>query len=137
MSLNLVEQTGSTLDQHWTDEDVKNPDVLPKMGRFNILVRPLPVKKKTKSGIILPGVAKENLHYLQTVGQVVAMGPDCFPEGSTPACKVGDNVLWARGRGIRLSYQGVKFVILVDDEVLATIENPTDLDEHYATDTGT
>ncbi len=114
------------------DDLLPDPEVLPVISRFNILVRPLEVSKKSKGGILLPDTAQEAIHYLQTAGRVVAMGPDCFPEGTTKACEIGDTVVWGRGRGVRLKYRGIAYVLLVDDEVLMTIPEATDLDEHYA-----
>jgi len=134
-SLMPVSGGGNALETHITDSDVPNPEPLPKMGRYNLLVRPMAVKKKSKGGILLPDVSRENIHYLQTVGQVVSMGPDCFNgEKATPACEVGDYVVWSRGRGVRMCYKGVKFVVLVDDEVLMTVPDPTDLNENYDTE---
>lgn len=130
--LNPIEQQGRHTETFISDSDIPDPDVLPRMARFNILVRPLPVKEKTKTGIIIPTTTQENIHFLQTCGRVVSMGPDCFPEGSTRACEVGDTILWARGRGIRIKYKGVKYVILVDDEVLGVIDSPESLDEQYS-----
>jgi co-chaperonin GroES (HSP10) len=121
-----------TIRSEFEDENTPDPTPLPKIARFNVLVRPLEVAKKSKGGIILADTTKEAVHYLQTCGRVVAMGPDCFPEGSTKSCEVGDVIVWGRGRGVRLKYKGVTFVLLVDDEVLMTIPDATDLDENYA-----
>ena len=130
-SLQIVDQLHSASEQYYTEDTIADPNPLPKVARYNILVRPVPVKKKTKSGIYLPESVKENIHYLQTVGRVVAIGPDCFPEGTTRACEIGDYVVWGRGRGARLAYKGVKFILLVDDEILMTVPAPEDLDENY------
>ncbi len=108
-----------------------DPEVLPKVARFNILVRPHDPPKKQGS-IILADEYTEKSHYLNTCGRVVAIGPDCFPKGTTPACEVGDNVVWGRGRGVRMMYKGIPFIILVDDEILMTIPALNDIDSEYA-----
>lgn len=127
-----VDTVISALDKFYTDEATPDPTPLPKVARFNILVRPQEVVKKSKGGILLTVDKAESVHYLQTCGRVVAMGPDCFPEGTSKACEVGDTIVWGRGRGIRVMYKGVAFVLLVDDEVLMTIGDATELDENYA-----
>lgn len=127
--LTMMKKAGDT---DVSDVEVLDPTPLPNVARFNILVRPLEVKEKTKGGIILVADTKETVHYLQTAGRVIAMGPDCFPEGTTKACGVGDVVVWGRGRGQRLMYKGVALNLLVDDEILMTIPDAKDLNENYA-----
>ena len=55
-----------------SDEDKLNPDVLPDLPGYHILVRPVSIKEKTKGGILLPNSTKEDMAYLTTVGEVVA-----------------------------------------------------------------
>ena len=58
-------------------------------------------------------------------------GPGCykdknkFPEG--PYCKEGDWVLIARYAGTRVKMDDFEVRILNDDEILATISDPTDV----------
>ena len=61
-------------DMWITKEEVPNPDVLPELPGYHILVRPVSIKSETKGGIILPDSTKEDMAYLTTVGQVVAVG---------------------------------------------------------------
>ena len=61
---------------------------------------------------------------LNSVGQVIAMGPECYSDRKQPWCKVGDWVLFGRYAGARISVQNVKMVIVNDDEIIASLENP-------------
>ena len=67
---------------------------------------------------------KETQSYLNSVGQVIAMGPECYSDRKAPWCKVGDHVVFGRYAGAKVSVQNVKMVIINDDEVLATLDNP-------------
>ena len=59
------------------------------------------------------------------------MGPDAysdktkFPNGAW--CKKGDWVVFARYAGSRVKIDGGEIRILNDDEILSTVEDPTDI----------
>ena len=55
-----------------TDEDEQpDPDVLPELPGFHVLIRPVSIKSQTKGGIILPDSTKDDMAYLTTVGRVL------------------------------------------------------------------
>ena len=63
-------------------------------------------------------------------GNVLAMGPDCYKDKDRfqePWCKVGDWVVFARYAGSRIEIDGGEVRLLNDDEVLATVQDPTDI----------
>ena len=68
-------------------------------------------------------------------GNVLAMGPQCYmdkeryPNG--PWCKVGDWVIFARYAGSRIQIEGGEVRLLNEDEVLATVQDPTDILHKY------
>jgi co-chaperonin GroES (HSP10) len=137
---------------HWvTDETVPDPNPLPVVTGWNLLIRPVdPGKKiKTKSGgtLYLPDEFVSDMQYLTNVGQVKAMGPLCYrdpnvkpvdgayyPHGryTGPWCKVGDYVVWGKHQGTKMKIKGVSFVLLQDELVLMTLENPTDINPMFA-----
>lgn len=128
--------TISKSNQLWiTDKDEQpTPKILPKIGSWRILVRPVAPQKVTKGGIILSGMTLEEKEYLQTVGEVLYIGPlaytraDMQVEGKvTPWCKVGDYALYGKYAGVKIMYKGIKFLVLNDDEVLATVKDPSDI----------
>ena len=107
-----------------TDNDVPTPEKVPQPVGYRILIRPKGSQTKTAGGIILTDTNKETQAYLNSVGQVIAMGPECYSDRKAPWCKVGDWVIFGRYAGARISVQKVKMVLLNDDEVIATLENP-------------
>ena len=112
-------------NESWaTNNDVPTPEKVPQPVGYRILIRPRGVIEKTKGGIILTDSSKEDQSYLNSVGQVIAMGNECYSDRKKPWCKVGDWVIFGRYAGARISVQNVKMVLLNDDEIIATLENP-------------
>ena len=107
-----------------TEDDVETPKNVPQPVGYRILIRPKGPVSKTKGGIYLPDKNKDTQSYLNSVGQVIAMGPECYSDRKQPWCKVGDWVLFGRYAGARISVQNVKMVIVNDDEIIASLENP-------------
>ena len=107
-----------------TNFETPTPKKVPQPAGYRILIRPLPAVEKTKGGIILTDRNKEDQSYLNSVGQVIAMGPECYSDRKKPWCKVNDWVVFGRYAGAKISVQKVKMVIVNDDEVLGTLESP-------------
>ncbi len=97
---------------------------LPEPKGWKILVAMPVVKEKTKGGIILTDLSKDSQAYLNSVGQIIAMGEECYSDRKKPWCKVGDWVIFGRYAGARISVQKVKMLLLNDDEIIATLESP-------------
>tara|TARA_R110002020_G_scaffold456398_1_gene672830 strand:- start:208 stop:627 length:420 start_codon:yes stop_codon:yes gene_type:complete len=116
------------------DED-KDPEILPRIPGFHILVKPCSVKNKTKGGIFIPDSTQDDMAYLTTVGRVIVMGEisyadkSKFPNG--PWCEVGDYVCYGKHSGSKLFYQGQRFILLFDDQILMTVDSPKHLDPTY------
>ena len=116
-------------------EEVKDPEVLPELPGFHVLVRPVSVKSQTKGGILLPDSTKDDISYLTTVGKVLALGDlayldkDKFPAGAW--CNVGDYVCYGKHAGTKLLYKGVRLILLFDDQISMRVEDPKDLDPTF------
>jgi co-chaperonin GroES (HSP10) len=127
-------------DEWIEDEGVPTPKVLPNLKGYTILVRPVSIKTETKGGIILPDSLKDDMAYLTTVGKVLAISPDAykdekkFPTG--PWCKIGEYVGYGKHAGIKIRYKGVKMIMLYDDQVMMTIDDPAELDPSYNLSSG-
>jgi co-chaperonin GroES (HSP10) len=106
-----------------TEDDVPTPTKVPQPVGYRILIRPKGPVSKTKGGIYLSDNNKDTQSYLNSIGQVIAMGPECYSDRKSPWCKVGDWVLFGRYAGARISVQNVKMVIVNDDEIIASLEN--------------
>jgi chaperonin GroES len=104
---------------------------LPQPTGWRMLVLPFKMNEKTKGGVLLGQETLERQQVGSQCGNVLAMGPDCyndkdrFREG--PWCKVGDWVVFARYAGSRIEIEGGEVRLLNDDEVLATVQDPTDI----------
>lgn len=123
-------------NNEWIENEEKpDPEVLPHLPGYHILVRPVSVKSKTKGGLLLPDSVKDDVAYLTTVGKVLSIGDlayedkDKFPNGKW--CDVGDYVCYARHAGQKLYYKGVRLLLLFDDQVMMKVDEPTNLDMTY------
>jgi co-chaperonin GroES (HSP10) len=132
-----VNMGGAIKNDLWiTDvEETPDPSPLPKLPGFHVLVRPVSVKSVTKGGIIIPDSTKDDMAYLTTVAQVIAMGDlaykdtNKFPDGTW--CNVGDYVCYGKHAGTKMVYKGVKLILLFDDQVIMKVEDPKDLDPTF------
>ena len=118
-----------------TDDDQRDPGVLPDLPGYHILVRPIRIKETTKGGILLPDSTREDISYLTTVGRVLKLGelayqdPDKFPNGAW--CKKNDYIAYGKHVGQKLFYKGIRLLLLFDDQVIMKVEDPTDLDPTF------
>ena len=122
-------------DEWIEDEDVPDPEVLPELKGYHVLVRPVSIKAKTKGGLIIPDSTRDDMAYLTTVGRVLALGELAymdkvkFPNGQW--CKAGDHIAYAKHTGTKINYKGVKLLLIFDDQVMLKISDPHDLDPTY------
>jgi chaperonin GroES len=116
-------------------EVTKEKTKLPKPTGWRIIVLPFKMDEKTKGGIIMNESTLEKQQVASQCGNVLAMGPQCYmdkeryPNG--PWCKVGDWVIFARYAGSRIQIEGGEVRLLNEDEVLATVQDPTDILHKY------
>ena len=81
-----------------------------------VLVEPAAAEEKTVGGIIIPDTAKEKpLH-----GTIVAAGKGTKDEEMI--LKAGDEVLYGKYSGTELEYEGTKYLMMRQSDVLAIIE---------------
>ena len=115
------------------EKDVKS--LLPQPTGWRILVLPFKMDEKTKGGVIMNESTLEKQQVGSQVGNVLAMGPESYKgtrfEKSGPWCKLGDWVVFARYAGSRIQIEGGEVRLLNDDEVLATVKDPTDILHQY------
>ena len=122
-------------DMWITQEEVPNPDILPELPGYHVLVRPVSIKAETKGGILLPDSTREDMAYLTTVGQVVVLGDlaykdkEKFPNG--PWCNLDDYVCYGKHAGQKIKYKGIRYVLLYDDQIIMKVESPKTLDPTY------
>ena len=61
-------------DEWITNGEVPDPEVLPDIPGYHLLIRPMTIRQETKGGILLPDKFKDDMQYLTTVGRVVKLG---------------------------------------------------------------
>ena len=80
-----------------------------------VLILPAPAEEKTIGGIIIPDTAKEK----PLQGEVVAVGHGTKDEEKV--LKVGDTVLYGKYSGTEIEYEGVKYLMVRQSDVLAVL----------------
>ena len=108
---------------------------LPMPTGWRMLVLPFRMNEKTKGGVLLGTETIDRQQVASQCGNVLAMGPDCYNDKDRfkdgPWCKVGDWVVFARYAGSRIEIEGGEVRLLNDDEILATVQDPTDILHKY------
>ena len=76
--------------------------------------------KETKSGIILPTASQEK----SQLATVVAIGEGGMVDGKEVkmAVKVGQEVLYSKYSGTEITFEGKKYIVLKQNDILAIIE---------------
>lgn len=77
-----------------------------------VLIKPLAQESKTTSGLYLPETAKEK----PQTGEVVAVGED-----ESIVLKPKDKVLFAKYSGTEFKFEGVDYLLLESNDVLARL----------------
>ena len=80
-----------------------------------VLILPAPAEEKTIGGIIIPDTAKEK----PLQGKVVAVGHGTKDEAMI--LKEGDQVLYGKYSGTEIEYEGVKYLMMRQNDVLAVL----------------
>ena len=80
-----------------------------------VLVLPVAAEEKTISGIIIPDSAKEK----PLKGEVLAVGKGTKDEEMV--VEVGNTVLYGKYAGTELEWEGVKYLIMKQLDILAII----------------
>ncbi|MBR5501247.1 MAG: co-chaperone GroES [Clostridia bacterium] len=85
-----------------------------------VVIKMIETEETTKSGIVLPGSAKEK----PQLAEVIAVGPGAIVEGKIVPMevKVGDKVLMSKYAGTEFKFDGVEYTILKQNDILAVVE---------------
>ena len=84
-----------------------------------VVLKRLVAEETTKSGIVLPGQAKEKPQQ----AEVIAVGPGGVVDGKeiTMQVKVGDKVIYSKYSGTEVELDNEKYVIVKQNDILAVI----------------
>ena len=85
-----------------------------------VVVKSVDSEETTKSGIVLPGTAKEK----PQMAEVVAVGPGGNVDGKeiTMQVKAGDQVIYSKYSGTEVELDDEKYVIVKQSDILAVVE---------------
>ena len=84
-----------------------------------VVIKMLESEETTKSGIVLPGAAKEK----PQMAEVVAVGPGGVVDGKEIKMElsVGDHVLMSKYAGTEVKLDGTEYIILRQSDILAIV----------------
>jgi chaperonin GroES len=85
-----------------------------------VVVKMVEGEETTKSGIVLPGSAKEK----PQVAEVVEVGPGTVVDGKEikMEVKVGDKVIMSKYSGTEVKFDGQEYTIIKQGDILAIVE---------------
>jgi co-chaperonin GroES (HSP10) len=122
-------------DQWLSDSDIPDPSPLPRIPGVGVLVRPVPVRRKSAGGILLPDNFREDMEYMNTVGRVLALGELAFKDEEIyrngPWVKPGDYIVYAKFAGSKLYWKGVKLLLVKAPAIELVVDKPEYLDSNF------
>lgn len=85
-----------------------------------VVLKQLVAEETTKSGIVLPGQAKEKPQQ----AEVVAVGPGGIVDGKevTMQVKVGDKVIYSKYAGTEVKLDDEEFIVVKQNDIVAIVE---------------
>ncbi|MGN0369465.1 MAG: co-chaperone GroES [Butyrivibrio sp.] len=85
-----------------------------------VVLKQLVAEETTKSGIVLPGQAKEKPQQ----AEVIAVGPGGVVDGKevTMQVKVGDKVIFSKYAGTEVKLDDEELIVVRQNDILAVIE---------------
>lgn len=85
-----------------------------------VLIKVVESEETTKSGIVLPGTAKEK----PQMAEVLAVGPGGVVDGKEikMEVKVGDRVIYSKYAGTEVKMDGQEYIIVRQSDILAVVE---------------
>lgn len=122
-------------DQWLTGDEVPDPSPLPRIPGVGILVRPVPIRRKSAGGILLPDTFRQEREYLNTVGRVLSLGElafideDIYRKG--PWVKPGDYIVYSKFAGQKIFWKGVKLLIVKAAAIELVVDKPEYLDANF------
>ncbi len=86
-----------------------------------VVLKQLVAEETTKSGIVLPGQAKEKPQQ----AEVIAVGPGGMVDGKevTMQVKVGDQVIYSKYAGTEVKLGEEEFIIVKQNDIVAIVED--------------
>jgi len=125
----------------WKDEESEESVTqaeLPKPLNWKVLVQPNQVNMKTKGGLLLAPISKDNEEYLTAHGRIVAVGDLAYRDRDTGEAwktlspQVNDRVTYGKYAGQKIVVNGVKLLLLNDDELTSIVPEGAKISAYLA-----
>ena len=86
-----------------------------------VVLKQLEAEETTKSGIVLPGQAKEKPQQ----AEVIAVGPGGIVDGKevTMQVKVGDKVIYSKYAGTEVKLEEDEYIVVKQNDIVAIVED--------------
>jgi chaperonin GroES len=86
-----------------------------------VVLKQLVAEETTKSGIVLPGQAKEKPQQ----AEVVAVGPGGVVDGKevTMYVKAGDKVIYSKYAGTEVKLEDQEYIVVKQNDIVAIVED--------------
>ena len=86
-----------------------------------VVLKQLEAEETTKSGIVLPGQAKEKPQQ----AEVIAVGPGGVVDGKevTMQVKVGDKVIYSKYAGTEVKLGDDEYIVVKQNDIVAIVED--------------
>jgi len=126
-----IDQSDRVLDPSLLEKPLL--ERLPQPTGWRVLVMPYQTAAQTKGGLHIPDEIRDRetvatvVAYVLSVGPLAYKDPNKFGPDSEPWCKKGDWVCIGRYSGSRFKIDGGEIRVINDDEVIATVLEPTDI----------
>jgi chaperonin GroES len=85
-----------------------------------VVIKSLESEETTKSGIVLPGSAKEK----PQMAEVIAVGPGGTVDGKevTMYVNIGDKVIYSKYAGTEVKLDNEEYIVVRQNDILAVVE---------------
>ncbi len=85
-----------------------------------VVLKQVEAEEMTKSGIVIPGTAKEKPQQ----AEVIAVGPGGMVDGKevTMQVKVGDKVIYSKYAGTEVKLDGTEYIVVRQNDIVAIVE---------------
>jgi len=118
--------------EHFTKPSVtpKRPTIRPGPGK--IAVEPLAASERTESGLYIPSTVTDAKPVVGTVVATCGAYTDERNIEREPNYQVGDRVIFGKYSGTTIQIDRTEYVILREQDILATLEDPANEGEEGA-----
>ena len=136
---NMSHQHAEILKDESTESKIGSHQLPPALN-WKVLVQPHQVKTKTKGCLYLASQSQDNEEYMTAHGRVVALGDLSFKDRDTgkkwrmdTTPKIGDRVTYGKYAGQKVTINGVRLLLLNDDELTSILPEDVDVTSYLAT----